>query len=151
MRDWLWPSSLIGILLLATDASFHNKSPTPCLSSCQGIFFLNCMWGASYGVNISLSPSPPLSLSLALSCFSPTACILKSIPNANGREKTAGYVGKALLCEGGKCQLSFIGIAVYGLCLVFDCFRFRSARFLPGCLASFCVISCSFGIFKKKW
>lgn len=61
VRDWLWPSSLIGILLLATDASFHNKSPTPCLSSCQGIFFLNCMWGASYGVNLSLF----LSLSLA--------------------------------------------------------------------------------------
>lgn len=89
----LWPSSLIGILLFATDASFHNKSPTPCLH-CQWIFKL-------HGPTCTIC-------SACLSCFSPTACISKSIPNANGRESCMcrQKAGEALICGEWKCQFS---------------------------------------------
>lgn len=71
-------AALIGIPLLATDASFHNKSPTPCLH-CQPVSKLR-------GKRGELCVCVPYAASLSL-CFSPTACISESIPDANGKRE----------------------------------------------------------------
>lgn len=93
----LWPSSLIGILLLATDASFHNKSPTPCLH-CQWI--LNCMGlRAPYAVRVSpvSHPQPAYQNQYLMQMEESCMC----------RQKA----GKALIWESGNVSFLWLSAA----------------------------------------